>query len=255
MHFCVFTEGPLPFPHLTATYALSVLSTAGKWAGEKLMLPSAVQASLPLKILLAGGCCTSTSPRRAFLQLGAPLRSSSNSSLPLFLHPRVPPRLLPYLEVPLEAAGRALVLRRRVQRRSGRGRTAVRSRVPGTDALRPARGLRPRRGAPEAPVEPGASGREAAAVRPGPMAVGWRVVGAPVASRRVRQGPSAGGRAPEAAAREGCCRCAESRPVHGRDRPGMAAARAEPVQWRRCRVRPFPFPRLFPARRAAGSGL
>lgn len=154
--------------------------------------------------------------------LRASLRSSSSSSHPLslppsFLPPRVPLRLAPYLEVPLEAARRALVLRRRVQRRPGRGRAAVRSRVPGTDALRPARGLRPRRGAPEAPVEPRAAGREAAAVRPGPVAVGRRVVGAPVAPRRGRQGSSAGGRAPEAAARVGRCRCAESRPVHGRE--------------------------------------
>lgn len=188
---------------------------------------------------------------------GPRLEAEASPSLLPSLPPRVRLRLAPYLDVPLEAAGRALVLRRRVQRRSGWGRAAVRSRVPGTDALRPARGLRPRRGAPEAPVEPGASGREAAAVRPGPLAVGRRVVGAPVAPRRGRQGPSAGGRAPEASVHVGRCRCAESRPVHGRDRPGMAAAAgAEPVQWRRRRrVRAFLFPRFSPARQAAGSGL
>lgn len=47
---CVFATrqawGPLPYPHLTAACALSVLSTAGEWAGEKLMLLREVQASL-----------------------------------------------------------------------------------------------------------------------------------------------------------------------------------------------------------------
>lgn len=254
---CVFATrqawGPLPYPHLTAACALSVLSAAGEWAGEKLMLLREVQGSLSPENPAGGWMQRWHKP-----SAGYGPRLEAETAPPSFL-PSLPPCPCPsppspYLEVPLEAAGRALVLRRRVQRRSGRGRAAVRSRVPGADGLRPARGLRPRRGAPEAPVEPGASGREAAAVRPGPVAVGRRVVGASVAPRRGRQGPSAGGRAPDAAARVGSCRCAESRPVHGRDTPGMAAG-AEPVQWRRRRVRSFPFPRLFPAGRPAGSGL
>lgn len=125
--------------------------------------------------------------------------------------------------MPLEAPGRALVLLR-VQGSSSRGFAAEGSRVPGAGALRPARGLAPRRGAPEPPaaaaVETVASGRVAAAVRPRPVAVGRCVVGAPVAPRGGWHGASAGGRAPEAAARVRRRRGAEALPVHGPGRRG-----------------------------------
>lgn len=47
--------GSLPFPHLTAACALSVLSTAEEMGGGKLMLPSDVQAWLFPENPISGG--------------------------------------------------------------------------------------------------------------------------------------------------------------------------------------------------------
>lgn len=171
----------------------------------------------------------------------------------------------------LEAPGRALVLLR-VRGSSGRGFAAVGSRVPGADALRPARGLPPRRRAPEPPaaaVETVASGRVAAAVRPGPVAVGRRVVGAPVGPRGGgHRASSAGGRAPEPAARVRRRRGAEALPVHGRGparrwRRGIKPAQRRPPTGASAGRRRVPgwvffFSSLFPlspAGRPEGSGL
>lgn len=139
--------------------------------------------------------------------------------------PRTPPaarslprRPAPYLVVPLVAPGRALVLLR-VRGSSSRGPAAAAgSRVAGAGALRPARGLPARRRAPEPPAaaEAGASGRQPAAVRPGPGAVGRRVMRAAVAPGRGGHGAAAaGGRAAEPAARIRRRRGSEALPVHG----------------------------------------
>lgn len=112
----------------------------------------------------------------------------------------------------------------RVQGSSSRGFAAVGRRVPGADALRPARGMPALRGAPEPPaaMEAVSSGRVAAAVRPRPGHVGRRVVGAPVAPRGGRHGASAGRRAPEAVARVRRRRGAEALPVHDPGGEAMA---------------------------------
>lgn len=202
------------------------------------MLPSAVQVSLSPQNPGGGDGCCASSQASAWRALRCGLKAPAQQQqqqLPPSLLPALPPpprcaeaqaslpyRPAPYLVVPLEAPGRALVLLR-VQGSSSRGFAAVGSRVPGADALRPARGLPPRRRAPEPPaaaVETVASGRVAAAVRPRPVAVGRRVVGAPVAPRGGWHGAPAGGRAPEAAARVRRRRGAEALPVHGPGRRG-----------------------------------
>lgn len=165
----------------------------------------------------------------------------------------VPYRPAPYLVVPLETPRRALVLRR-MQGSSGRGFAAVGSRVPWAGVQRPARGLSPRRGAPEPAAAPGETG--AAAVRPRTVAVGRRVVGGPVAPRRGRHGAAAGRRAPEAGARERWRRGAEALPVHG---PGRRGAGGDEPNLRNGHPRRQSRPLLLfppsPARRLQGSGL
>lgn len=180
-----------------------------------------------------------TSPRCALpYGLRPPLSGGGSSppARPAEAQACLPYRPAPYLVVSLEAPGRALVLLR-VRGSSGRGFAAVGSRVPGADALRPARGLPPRRRAPEPPaaaVETVASGRVAAAVRPGPVAVGRRVVGAPVGPRGGgHRASSAGERAPEPAARVRRRRGAEGLPVHDRGparrwRRGIKSAQRRP---------------------------
>lgn len=162
-------------------------------------------------------------------------RSFAARPRPGCLPPSHPPRPAPYLVAPLEAPGRALVLLR-LRGSSGRGLAAVGSRVAGAGALRPARGLAPRRRAPEAAsaVEAEAAGRAAAAVGPGPGAVGRRVLGAAVAPRGGRHGAAAAGRgAPQpAAARVRRRGGAEALPVHGRGPPGPRRCCRS---WRRCR--------------------